>query len=440
MELGVYRPRHPERTAFYRLLEKHFDDYVYAYEERFEPKAGPLRSVVRPTVEAFLDCGRLHGGFARIRCPSCKDEHLLAFSCQSRNFCPSCQAKRSWLFAEKLREEILAPLPHRHFTLSIPKALRSLFERERSLLSLLSQTAFEAINKSFQKLLDRKDVRPGSVSSIQTLGSFGANWHPHIHCLVTEGVFTPQGEFLPLPKPANSILKDIEERFRHLLLERLHRAERLSEEFMNRLLQWNPSGFSVYAEQLVWDDEPQRLEKLARYLTRAPVRVDGVSQTQDSRVLLTTPPDPLTGETLLFLDSLDWVHAICQQIPDRGQHLTRFYGAYANRIRKALFEDASPDAPSSPSSSPPPSEPDPASAGAPASRACWARLIRKVFEVDPLICARCGGEMKVIAVLTEPKVVDRIVRHLQEKAESERAPPGAAPQSHLRSEESVPAR
>ena len=78
--------------------------------------------------------------------------------------------------------------------------------------------------------------------------------------------------------------------------------------------------------------------------------------------------------------------------------------------------------------------------GAPASRACWARLIRKVFEVDPLICARCGGEMKVIAVLTAPKVVDRIVRHLQEKAESERAPPGAAPQSHLSSEESVPAR
>jgi hypothetical protein len=80
MELGVYRPRHPERTAFYRLLEQHFDDYVYAYEERFEPKAGPLRAVVRPTVEAFLDCGRLHGGFARLRCPSCKDEHLLSFS------------------------------------------------------------------------------------------------------------------------------------------------------------------------------------------------------------------------------------------------------------------------------------------------------------------------------------------------------------------------
>ena len=58
----AYRSRHPEQTAFYQLLDKHFHDYVYAYEERFEAKAGPLRSVVRPTVEAFLDCGRLYGG------------------------------------------------------------------------------------------------------------------------------------------------------------------------------------------------------------------------------------------------------------------------------------------------------------------------------------------------------------------------------------------
>ena len=48
--------------------------------------------------------------------------------------------------------------------------------------------------------------------------------------------------------------------------------------------------------------------------------------------------------------------------------------------------------------------------------------------------------MKVIAVVTEPKVVDRIVRHLQQKVESERAPPGALPESHVSSEESVPAR
>jgi hypothetical protein len=75
-----YRPRYPERSVFYQLFETHFDSYVRAYEERFEPRSGPLRTVVVRSVENFLSCGRLHGGFARIRCTKCRKEHLLAFS------------------------------------------------------------------------------------------------------------------------------------------------------------------------------------------------------------------------------------------------------------------------------------------------------------------------------------------------------------------------
>jgi hypothetical protein len=81
---AVYRPRHPERTAFYKLFQDHSDSYVRAYEERFEPRSGPLRRVVVRSVEEFLGCGRLRGGFARIRCPKCRAEHLLAFSCRQR--------------------------------------------------------------------------------------------------------------------------------------------------------------------------------------------------------------------------------------------------------------------------------------------------------------------------------------------------------------------
>jgi transposase len=32
----------------------------------------------------------------------------------------------------------------------------------------------------------------------------------------------------------------------------------------------------------------------------------------------------------------------------------------------------------------------------------WAEMIRKVYEVDPLVCPRCGGRMKVVAFLTAP--------------------------------------
>jgi hypothetical protein len=144
-----------------------------------------LRPVVVRSVEEFLSCGRLQGGFARIRCPKCRKEHLLAYSCRTRNFCSSCQAKRAVLFAEKLATEILAPVPHRHWTFSIPRVLRGLFERERKLLGWLSQTAYASILKTFQAQLDRTDVRPGCVISIQSFGSYRANFNPHCHALVT---------------------------------------------------------------------------------------------------------------------------------------------------------------------------------------------------------------------------------------------------------------
>ena len=50
-------------------------------------------------------------------------------------------------------------------------------------------------------------------------------------------------------------------------------------------------------------------------------------------------------------------------------------------------------------------------------------MIRKVYEVEPMICPRCGGRMKVVAFLTEPAVVDRIIRHLGLTFAAEKPPP-----------------
>ena len=44
------------------------------------------------------------------------------------------------------------------------------------------------------------------------------------------------------------------------------------------------------------------------------------------------------------------------------------------------------------------------------SRAQLARLLRKVFEVDPLTCKRCGAEMKVISVITEGPLIDKLLK------------------------------
>ncbi len=114
---GIYRPRHPERTSFYRIFEQHFCEYVGTYEERFEYRSGPLRKIVVPTVEAYLDCGRLVNGFARIRCPQCGSEHLLAFSCKGK-LCPSCLGRRTADTAAWLVDRLLPEAPYRQWVLT----------------------------------------------------------------------------------------------------------------------------------------------------------------------------------------------------------------------------------------------------------------------------------------------------------------------------------
>ena len=53
----------------------------------------------------------------------------------------------------------------------------------------------------------------------------------------------------------------------------------------------------------------------------------------------------------------------------------------------------------------------------------WAEMIRKVYEVDPMLCPRCGGQMRIISFLTDYAVVDRIINHLKLTFVAERPPP-----------------
>ena len=61
---GIYRPRHPERTALYRALFHNFDRFLSEYEIRFEKEYGYFRPIVQEVVGRYLDCGNPRSGFA----------------------------------------------------------------------------------------------------------------------------------------------------------------------------------------------------------------------------------------------------------------------------------------------------------------------------------------------------------------------------------------
>ncbi len=63
--LALYRPRDPQASGLWRLMDEHFATFQQVYDDRYQAKYGFWRPVVEHSVTAFLKCGDLHEGFAR---------------------------------------------------------------------------------------------------------------------------------------------------------------------------------------------------------------------------------------------------------------------------------------------------------------------------------------------------------------------------------------
>ena len=83
-----YQRHRPEQTLLYRIVE----EYYPAFAAHLAMQGRELPDYVHREFEDYLKCGSLEHGFLRVRCESCHAEHLVAFSCKRRGFCPSCGA------------------------------------------------------------------------------------------------------------------------------------------------------------------------------------------------------------------------------------------------------------------------------------------------------------------------------------------------------------
>jgi hypothetical protein len=106
-----------------------------------------------------------------------------------RALCPTAVA----VAADEIAYGLLAPVPHRHVVLTMPRLLRAIFRKRRELLLDLSQCAAEAVAE-FMKRHVGADTRPGIVVSIATSGEL-LQWHPHGHLLLADGAFSDDGTF-----------------------------------------------------------------------------------------------------------------------------------------------------------------------------------------------------------------------------------------------------
>ncbi len=352
----------------------------------------------------------------RVRCPDCHHEYLLAFSCRGRWFCPSCHAKKVILFGQHLRDNVLYPVPHRQYVFSIPIILRRFFKYDRKLLGKLCRSINQSLLKFFRTATGLKSGALGAVMAIQTFGDY-ARWHPHVHVLLADGLFRENGVFYVMPKVD---LAPLAELFRANILKMLKKAGRIDNALIARLLTWrHNSGFSVHnGVRLARDDEGGR-EALAQYIIRNPFAVSKITYNPASgMVIYKSKPTPSRSKggrrNFQVFSATEFIAAITQHIPEKSFQLVRYYGWYSNRGRgdRASRQTAAASA----TQSPPPaavevldvSDYRPRKIPSPT----WRECIKKVWEIDPLACPKCGGEMKIISFITEVAIIRRILEHL----------------------------
>jgi hypothetical protein len=306
---------------------------------------------------------------------------------------------------------VIKAVPHRHFVFSIPKILRRYFLYDRNLLSELSRCAWETLKLYLKSFVPSKDAMPGAVIAIQTFGDF-LGFNPHCHILCTDGCLIGTGAFRVAPVV---VRKEFEEIFRYKVFRMLLSKGKITEELVSMLMLWRHSGFNVFCGSRIYPRDETAMENLARYIIRASFSQERMSYVEEEAQVLYRSKD---GKEEKIFDVLEWLAAMCSHVPDRGEQMVRYYGYYSNVCRgKRRKENQDEWIPCI-------LEPDVSSRG---SKKSWARLIRKIYEVDPLACPKCMGQMRIIAFIENQEIIRKILTHLGLYLVRSRPPPRAPP-------------
>lgn len=161
-------------------------------------------------------------------------------------------------------------MPHRPVVLTIPKRRRACWVYRRRLLGEIARIAARTVTAALRTLTGERELTIGIVACLQTHGA-RANWHPHLHLLLTDGGFRPDGTFVGWLAHDTARLT---EAFRRAVLRWFVRLELFDAEQAAGMLIWPHAGF--HAHTAVWVSEDYRAcaPRLARYSARHPIALE----------------------------------------------------------------------------------------------------------------------------------------------------------------------
>ena len=164
-------------------------------------------------------------------------------------------------------------------------------------------------------------------------------------------------------------------------------------------------------------DQRKELEHLCRYITRPAIANERLKRNRAGQVVLQLKSAFKDGTTHIVMSPLEFMQRLAALVPRPRLHLIPFDRLRAGRFHGVLAPNAKLRREIVPS--PPEQATAPACDHAPA-RLSWARLLKRVFDIDIEHCPNCGGSLKSIAApstrlrtgIEDPPVIVKILAHL----------------------------
>jgi len=171
------------------------------------------------------------------------------------------------------------------------------------------------------------------------------------------------------------------------------------------------SGFSLHAGVATKANERTKLERLCRYITRPAVSTNRLSMTRNGRVRYELKTPWRNGTTHVIFEPLDFISRLVSLVPKPRVNLTRFHGVFApNSKCRALVTPAKRGRGKTVKA---------LNVQTPAEKRAsvtWAQRLKRVFNIDIETCCECGGNVRIIASIEDPAVIQKILAHLDDNA------------------------
>jgi hypothetical protein len=181
-------------------------------------------------------------------------------------------------------------------------------------------------------------------------------------------------------------------------------------------------GFNLHAATRAGGLDEAGREALLKYVLRPPIATERVQRGPDGLVRIALKRPFSDGTVAIDLDPLSLLCRLCASVPSPKLHTVRYAGVLAahSKWRSLIIPAPSDDADAT---SPKPSHDTLPPIRARSVYRPMAELLKRTFGIDVELCIRCGGRMRLVALVTDAHSIARILNHLGEPTE----PPARAP-------------